>query len=154
MLIFFNSQRCRCFAFRGVPMDCSASDLRILTFLTSFSRGLLWTVSKLLLRRGCYLRAEHFADEANAKIGGGVDIRTQPRSMAKLKKQARTWPLPASCFALPFALSVRSPILRPALSARSAPSCLDRAPTGQEPHRPHLRFARALPAASPQLTRG
>ena len=33
--------------------------------------------------------AEHFAKEANAKLGGGVDVRNSPRSMAKLKKQAK-----------------------------------------------------------------
>lgn len=35
------------------------------------------------------LSADHFAVEANAQIGGGVDIRKHPKSMAKLKKQAR-----------------------------------------------------------------
>ena len=33
--------------------------------------------------------AEHFAAEANAKIGGGVDVRKSPKSMAKLMKQCK-----------------------------------------------------------------
>jgi len=35
------------------------------------------------------LSAEHFALEANAKIGGGVDVRKSARSMAKLRKQCK-----------------------------------------------------------------
>ncbi len=33
--------------------------------------------------------AEHFAAEANAKIGGGVDVRASPKSMAKLLRQCK-----------------------------------------------------------------
>jgi hypoxia up-regulated 1 len=34
---------------------------------------------------------EHFADEFNAQLGGGQDVRSSPRAMAKLRKQvART----------------------------------------------------------------
>ncbi len=33
--------------------------------------------------------SEHFAAEANAKIGGGVDVRKSPKSMAKLVKQCK-----------------------------------------------------------------
>lgn len=34
---------------------------------------------------------EHFADEFNAAVGGGRDVRTAPRAMAKLRRQvART----------------------------------------------------------------
>lgn len=32
---------------------------------------------------------EYFADEFNKQIGNGVDIRTSPKSMAKLKKQVK-----------------------------------------------------------------
>ena len=36
---------------------------------------------------------EHFASEFNALLGGGQDVRSSPRAMAKLRKQAR----PAGC---------------------------------------------------------
>ncbi len=32
---------------------------------------------------------EHFADEFNKQLGGGQDVRTVPRAMAKLRKQVR-----------------------------------------------------------------
>ncbi|GBG65617.1 hypothetical protein CBR_g51500 [Chara braunii] len=32
---------------------------------------------------------EHFADEFNKKVGGGVDVRTSPKAMAKLKKEVK-----------------------------------------------------------------
>ena len=44
--------------------------------------------SALLTSCAC-CAAEHFAAEANAKIGGGVDVRKSPKSMAKLMKQCK-----------------------------------------------------------------
>ncbi|XLU49598.1 hypothetical protein S245_044412, partial [Arachis hypogaea] len=35
---------------------------------------------------------EHFADEFNKQVGGGIDVRKFPKAMAKLKKQVRYRP--------------------------------------------------------------
>lgn len=32
---------------------------------------------------------EHFADQFNAQVGGGFDVRKFPKAMAKLKKQVK-----------------------------------------------------------------
>lgn len=37
---------------------------------------------------------EHFADEFNAQLGSGQDVRSAPRAMAKLRKQVRLAGLP------------------------------------------------------------
>jgi len=75
------------------------------------------------------LIAEHFAKEANAKLGGGVDVRESARSMAKLKKQAkRTKEIlsanaeaPFSCEALHEDHDFRSSITRETFEKLAAP---------------------------------
>lgn len=45
------------------------------------------SINVLLALCGPAVLMEHFADEFNKQLGGGQDVRTAPRAMAKLRKQ-------------------------------------------------------------------